>query len=108
MSEICSTCGLPKELCACEVIAKEDQNIVISIIRKKFGKRYTVVEGLDAKQINLKDLTKDLKSKLACGGSAKNGILEFQGDHKQKIKESLIENGFAPETIKIEDGFKRT
>ena len=67
MSEICPVCGLVKELCVCETIAKESQKILVYIERKKFNKNYTIVEGIDAKEIDLKDLAKKLKSQLACG-----------------------------------------
>ncbi len=101
MSEICTRCGLPQELCVCETIAKESQKIVISIVKKKFNKISTIVEGIDEKEINLKDLAKKLKSKFACGGTAKEGRIELQGDHKQKVKEILVQSGFAPETIEV-------
>ncbi len=101
MSEICSTCGLPKELCVCETIAKESQKIKIYTIAKKFGKEYTVVEGIDNKQINLKELTKKLKNTFACGGTVKDDKIELQGNHKHKVKEHLIAAGFAPNTIEV-------
>lgn len=101
MPEICSKCGLPKELCVCETIAKEQQKIKIYVIRKKFGKKYTVIGGIDEKEINIKETTKKLKAKFACGGTAKDGRIELQGDHKQNVKKYLIEMGFAPETIEI-------
>ena len=101
MSEICTRCGLPQELCVCETIAKESQKIIISIEKKKFNKISTIVEGIDEKEINLKDLAKKLKSKFACGGTAKEGRIELQGDHKQKVKEILVQSGFAPETIEV-------
>jgi translation initiation factor 1 len=98
---ICNTCGLPKELCVCESIAKESQEIKVYTIKKKFGKKNTVVEGIDTKQIDLKDVAKKLKNVLACGGTAKEGKVELQGDHKQKVKEELIKLGFPQETIQI-------
>ena len=101
MSKICTTCGLPEELCVCETIAKESQKIRIYIERKKFGKRYTIVEGIDTKEIDIKDIAKTLKSKLACGGTSKEGVIELQGEHVQKVMQSLVEMGFAPETIEI-------
>ena len=101
MSEICPKCGLPKELCVCETIAKESQRIKVYVISKKFGKKYTVIEGIDSKEIDLKDLTKKLKTRFACGGTAKEGKIELQGDHKQKVKENLIQMGFSQETIDV-------
>ena len=101
MSEICPVCGLVKELCVCETIAKENQKILVYIERKKFNKNYTIVEGIDAKEIDLKDLAKKLKSELACGGTIKEGKIELQGEHKQKTKKILIEYGFAPGSIDI-------
>ena len=101
MAEICPRCGLPKELCVCETIAKEQQKITVKTIKKKFGKVNTVVEGIDEKEINLRDLAKQLKSKFACGGTAKDGKIELQGNHKQNVKQILIQIGFAPETIVI-------
>ncbi len=100
MSEICTTCGLPKELCVCETIAKESQEITLSLIKKKFGKMHTVVEGIDEKQIDVKDLVKKLKAQLACGGTVKNGIIELQGVHLQRVKQILINLGFPEESIK--------
>ena len=102
MSEICTKCGLPKELCVCETIAKESQKIIVKTVKKKFNKVSTIVEGIDEKEINLKELAKRLKGQFACGGTAKEGRVELQGDHKQKVKERLIETGFAPETIEIQ------
>ncbi len=101
MSEICTKCGLPKELCVCETIAKESQKITVEVVKKKFNKVSTVVEGIDEKEINLKELAKKLKSQFACGGTAKEGRIELQGDHKQKVKGILIRSGFAPETIEV-------
>jgi len=101
MSEICPKCGLPKELCVCETIAKESQIIKVYVIKKKFGKKYTIIEGIDSKEIDMKDLTKKLKTKFACGGTAKEGKIELQGDHKQKVRENLVQMGFSHETIDI-------
>lgn len=100
MAEICPKCGLPKELCVCETIAKEEQKIRVRCVKRRFGKLTTLVEGIDP-GINIKDLTKKLKSKLACGGTFKEGVIELQGDHKRKVKEELIKLGFNADTIEI-------
>lgn len=101
MSEICTTCGLPKELCVCETIAKESQKIIVKTEKKKFGKVYTVIEGIDTKEIDTKDLIKKLKSRFACGGAVKNSVFELQGDHKRNVRDFLEEMGFASQTIEV-------
>lgn len=102
MSDICTTCGLPQELCVCEAIAKENQKITLSVERKKFRKEYTIIKGIDAGEIDVKDLAKQLKNKFACGGTAKDGVIELQGNHLREVREFLIKLGFAAETIEIE------
>ena len=99
MAEICPKCGLPKELCVCETIAKEAQKIQIRTVKRRYGKVYTIVKGMNAKDINMKDLAKKLKSVLACGGTFKDNTIELQGDHVGKTKEILIKMGFSPEQI---------
>ena len=71
MGEICDKCGLPKDICVCETIAKESQRIRVYIVKKKFDKYSTIVEGLEEKSIDIKDVAKKLKSYLACGGTVK-------------------------------------
>lgn len=101
MSEVCSKCGLPKDLCVCETIAKEEQKVEIRFVKKKFGKLSTIVEGINDKSINMKELLKELKSKLACGGTVKDGVIELQGKHALKVKQCLIEFGFPQASIKV-------
>ena len=95
MSEICSSCGLPKDLCVCESIAKDGQSIKVYFEKRKFRKMYTIVEGIEDKQIDIKDLVKKLKNKFACGGTVKNGTIELQGNHCEAVKSFLKELGFA-------------
>jgi len=104
MSEVCSKCGLPKDLCVCEAIAREEQKIVITTTKRRFGKLATIIQGIDEKTINLKDLTKKLKSKFACGGTTKDGIIEMQGNHVNKVKQELINFGFNEDSIIIKHG----
>lgn len=102
MAGVCNQCGLPQDLCVCETIAREQQKIVVKIEKRKFGKKYTVIDGI-AKDANLEEIFRKLKSKFACGGTAKNGAIELQGDHKLKAKKALAELGFPEEMIVFED-----
>ncbi|MFH0832679.1 MAG: stress response translation initiation inhibitor YciH [Candidatus Aenigmatarchaeota archaeon] len=102
MRIVCQKCGLPKELCVCETIAKEAQKIRISVAKKRFQKYVTVIRGIDKTKIDIKELMKKLKSKLACGGTYKEDEIELQGNHKYRIKEILVKEGFPREIIEIE------
>lgn len=102
MTNICPKCGLPRELCICETIAKEEQRIRVRTEKRRYGKLMTVIEGISHKEIDLKDIAKKLKSKFACGGTVKGDTIELQGDHKANAKEELIKLGFAAETIDVE------
>ena len=103
MGEICPKCGLMKpDLCICETVAREQQEIVVRIEQKRFKKKVTVIEGLDKSGVDLNKLAKSLKGKLACGGTVSDRKIMLQGDHRRKIKEVLAKEGFKPENIKIE------
>jgi translation initiation factor 1 len=104
MSEIDPITGLPKELGIWESITKENQKINVCLVKKKFGKKYTQIVGINENEVDLKDVAKKLKNKFACGGTAKDGQIELQGDHLGKIKAELIVLGFAPDTIEIKSG----
>ena len=99
--EVCPTCGLPKELCVCESIAKSAQKVIVRAERRRWGKMTTVVDGLDPKQINLHDLLKKLKSKMACGGTTKDNTIELQGDHRKQITGVLVKFGFEENQIDV-------
>jgi len=65
------------------------------------GKGVTTISGLDMSDIDLKKLAKSLKQLCGTGGSVKNGIIEIQGDHREKIRESLECQGH---TVKLAGG----
>jgi translation initiation factor 1 len=101
MSDVCPRCGLPKDLCICETLSKEEQQIKIRKDKKRYGKIVTIIEGIDSKDINLRELAKNLKNKFACGGTYKEGMIELQGDHLEKVKKELIRLGFNPSIISL-------
>jgi len=92
---------LPTELCVCQTIAKETQKIKVYMVQKRYRKTITVIKGIDTSKIDIKDLIKKLKSKLACGGTYKNNEIELQGDHRQRVKEILIKEGFQKDTVEV-------
>jgi translation initiation factor 1 len=100
MVGVCNQCGLPEDLCVCEAIAREQQKITVKIEKRKFGKKYTIINGIK-KEANITEILKSLKSKFACGGTAKGGQLELQGDHKSRMKPALVDLGFPDETIQV-------
>ncbi|MEK6934487.1 MAG: stress response translation initiation inhibitor YciH [Nanoarchaeota archaeon] len=99
MSEIDPLTGLPKELGIWENLAKSEQKIKIKEEKRKFGKVITIIEGINSKEVNIKEIAKTLKSKFACGGTVKKDNIELQGNHSSKVKAELIKLGFAPDSI---------
>ncbi|MCW3136783.1 MAG: stress response translation initiation inhibitor YciH [Canidatus Methanoxibalbensis ujae] len=95
--DICDKCGLPKDLCICKEIAKEQQIVRISTVKRRFGKITTIIEGLDGTSTNLKELAKELKAKCACGGTVKEGRIELQGNQKNIVRKVLREMGYTVE-----------
>ena len=98
MAEICAKCGLPKEICACQAIEKDTtQRIKVYSRRERFKKFVTIVEGLAGDE--LERAAKELKHLLACGGTAKNGLIVLQGEHRTKTVEYLVKLGYPRELI---------
>ena len=94
MAGVCSVCGLPQELCMCEEIAREQQQIRLLTDKRRYGKIVTIVEGIDSSDIDVDELARALKTKCASGGTIKDGRIELQGDHKKKVKQALEDMGF--------------
>lgn len=90
--------GLPSNTDVFEEIAKSEQQITVSILTRRYGKKMTLVEGFD-KHVDVKSIGKRLKEKLACGGTVKNGAIELQGNHKKKVRPILVDLGFSQSTI---------
>lgn len=97
--EICLKCGLPKALCVCKVIEREAKVIKIHTVMRKFNKPITIVEGIEEK--SGKSVSKQLKTRLACGGTFKDGKIELQGNHKERTKQLLKEMGYLEDQIEI-------
>jgi translation initiation factor 1 len=81
----------------CEEIAREQQTVKISTDSRRYGKVVTIVEGFDPSDIDIDDLARKLKTKCAAGGTAKDGKIELQGEHKKKVQKALEDMGFKTE-----------
>ena len=53
------------------------------------GKGVSTISGLDLPDNELKQLAKNLKQLCGTGGSVKNGVIEIQGDHREKLRTEL-------------------
>lgn len=100
MQEIDKISGLPKDLFDITNITKEQQKIKIEVKRSRFKKYMTFISGIEDKQ-TLKELGKEMKQKFACGGTAKDGLIELQGNHKEKVKDFLVLKGYKKDLIEV-------
>jgi len=57
------------------------------------GAGVTVVTGLAMTDAELKTLLSECKKRLGCGGTLRDGILEFQGEHRDALVTFLAEHG---------------
>ena len=57
------------------------------------GKGMTTVTGVELPEKELKDLCSQLKKMCGTGGALKDGVIEIQGDNRDKIKETLEQLG---------------
>jgi len=58
------------------------------------GKAVTTVSGVPLDDAALKELAGRLKKRCGVGGSAKNGVIELQGDHRDVVVEVLRDAGY--------------
>lgn len=58
------------------------------------GKAVSVITGLTLDDTALKKLGKTLKAQLGTGGAIKDGNIEIQGDHREKLLALLEKAGF--------------
>jgi translation initiation factor 1 len=83
--------------------SQEGDNIV-RIRRETSGRKggaVTTLNGINGTDAELKALAKKLKRLCGSGGTLKNGVIEIQGDHRDKIAAALGEAGF---TVKFAGG----
>ncbi len=80
-----------------EKISPGQQKIRVRLDRKhRGGKSVTVIENLRMPDAELKNLLKQLKSRLGTGGAVKDGLLEIQGDCRDAVMAVLEKMGYKP------------
>lgn len=71
------------------------QQIRVQASRKgRGGKTVTVISGFQAKPETLAVLLKTLKTQCGAGGTVKDMEIEIQGDHREKIVQVLVKQGY--------------
>lgn len=97
---ICPGCGQSQTRCACAANARavtvgDGAVRVRRETQKRGGKTVTTVRGLPLPPDALVALGKRLRTACGTGGTAKDGVLELQGDHVERVLALLVAEGFA-------------
>jgi translation initiation factor 1 len=77
-----------------EDLPKNQQKLRLHLERLKGNKEATVVKGFIGTDETLETLAKLLKTKCGVGGTAKEGEILIQGNHRDKILQILITEGY--------------
>ena len=96
---VCEKCLEPQNRCTCETDKKVtgNQEAHLRLERKgRGGKTVTTVSNLKG---DLKPLQRELQKFCGTGGTLKNGVIEIQGDFRDKIRQYLEEKGYATKSI---------
>ena len=95
---MCPVCRRPVASCACATArrAAPPADGVVRVSREtkgRGGKAVTLVKGLDLEPAALVKLAQQLKAACGSGGTVKDGVIEVQGEHRDRIVELLAAQG---------------
>ena len=95
--EFSSADSLQRPTTAAEPTPKSEQMVRVQPTRGgKGGKTVTVIRGLQLDSMGIKVLLKKLKTRIGSGGTAKDGVIELQGDQVDLALELLTQEGYRP------------
>ena len=78
-----------------ETLPPARQNLRVAIDRRaRAGKQVTLVSGFVGTEEDLAELGRLLKTRCGVGGSAKDGEILVQGDHRDRIVKILTDLGY--------------
>ena len=95
---MCPVCRNPVAHCACKQAAAPTGDGVVRVSREtkgRGGKAVTLVRGVVLAAGPLAALGKELRTSCGCGGTVKDGVIEVQGDHADRVVELLRARGHA-------------
>jgi len=102
---VCPKCRVPVAKCRCGKGEPAPTGDGIVRVRRETkargGKTVTAVSGVPVGGEALRNLASDLKRRCGAGGTAKDGVIEIQGDHRETIVAELSRRGF---TVKLAGG----
>ena len=93
---MCPACRRPVADCACRAPTRAVGDGVVRVSREtkgRGGKAVTVIRGIEADTATLAALAQRLKTACGCGGTVKDGVLEVQGDHGERVLAFLKQAG---------------
>jgi translation initiation factor 1 len=97
----CPDCRKPLADCVCKAAARAAPSPagdgIVRVAREtggRGGKTVTVVRGLPLAADALAELARGLKAACGTGGTAKDGAIELQGDHRDTVVARLEQAGW--------------